>query len=419
MPSDGHEKAADVQGTVRKRPPTQGAVKGRGGAKGREAEEADTRGKGDAKKEAEKSKADARKQAEATKADAKKVAAKEKAEARKEAARKRPTTRRSRAKKKKKTTRRRSNFTCRPRQAPRARGFSFRSMTPLSTNRRQHALVRLQRIPGATTNTLLPSWRGQPRGLGEGPAALSMILAPSAAARSQPGDTLIEATSGNTGIASRWSRRCALSHGAGHAGEPVGGTAPDDGRLRRAIRAHPAEGRHGARARHRRAHARSGRGHHPRPVRQPRQSARALHRHGPGDLARHAREGHALRRHHGHYRHDHGLLALLQGEEPGDPGDRRAAQGRRAGPGHPQMARSLPAEDLRAPARRPRDRGEPGGERGDDPAPGARGGDIRRHLVRRRARGAKSEGAERAIVTVHVVCDRGDRYLSTGVFPAS
>ena len=47
--------------------------------------------------------------------------------------------------------------------------------------------------------------------------------------------------------------------------------------------------------------------------------------HRARDLARHARDDHALRRDHGHDRHHHGLLALPQGEESRDPGDRRAS----------------------------------------------------------------------------------------------
>src|SRR5205814_3157006 len=44
-------------------------------------------------------------------------------------------------------------------------------------------------------------------------------------------------------------------------------------------------------------------------------------------------------------------------------------------------------EDLRALARRSRDRSDPAGERGDDATPCARGGHLRRHLLGRRARG--------------------------------
>jgi cysteine synthase B len=63
---------------------------------------------------------------------------------------------------------------------------------------------------------------------------------------------------------------------------------------------------------------------------------------------------------------------------------------------------------------------EPGRGRGHDAAPGTRG----RHLRRRCPRAAACAVALRIAsqvenaVIVSIVCDRGDRYLSTGVFPA-
>jgi cysteine synthase B len=63
-------------------------------------------------------------------------------------------------------------------------------------------LVRLQRIPGRTSNVVLAKLEGNnPAGSVKDRPALSMVMAPSAAATIKPGDTLIEATSGNTGIA--------------------------------------------------------------------------------------------------------------------------------------------------------------------------------------------------------------------------
>ena len=161
--------------------------------------------------------------------------------------------------------------------------------------------------------------------------------------------------------------------------------AVDDGLRRASSSSTPKTGRHGRRARHRREDARRRQGHHPRPVRQSRQSARALPRHGARDLARHRGRDHALRVRDGHDRHDHGRVALPQGEEPGHPDRRRAAGRRRVDPGHPQMARGLPAEDLRRHARRPHRVGHAGGRRGDDAPAGARGRHLRRHLVGRRA----------------------------------
>lgn len=63
-------------------------------------------------------------------------------------------------------------------------------------------LVRLQRLPGNTTNTLLAKLEGNnPAGSVKDRPALSMIQQAEARGEIQPGDTLIEATSGNTGIA--------------------------------------------------------------------------------------------------------------------------------------------------------------------------------------------------------------------------
>ena len=63
-------------------------------------------------------------------------------------------------------------------------------------------LVRLQRLPGNTSNTVLAKLEGNnPAGSVKDRPALSMIAEAEARGDISPGDTLIEATSGNTGIA--------------------------------------------------------------------------------------------------------------------------------------------------------------------------------------------------------------------------
>jgi len=63
-------------------------------------------------------------------------------------------------------------------------------------------LVRLQRLPGETTNQILVKLEGNnPAGSVKDRPALSMITRAEERDEIHPGDTLIEATSGNTGIA--------------------------------------------------------------------------------------------------------------------------------------------------------------------------------------------------------------------------
>ena len=63
-------------------------------------------------------------------------------------------------------------------------------------------LVRLQRLPGDSSNTILVKLEGNnPAGSVKDRPAVSMIAHAEERGEIRPGDTLIEATSGNTGIA--------------------------------------------------------------------------------------------------------------------------------------------------------------------------------------------------------------------------
>ena len=63
-------------------------------------------------------------------------------------------------------------------------------------------LVKLKRIPGNTSNVLLAKLEGNnPAGSVKDRPALLMIVRAEQRGEIKPGDTLIEATSGNTGIA--------------------------------------------------------------------------------------------------------------------------------------------------------------------------------------------------------------------------
>ena len=281
-------------------------------------------------------------------------------------------------------------------------------------------LVRLKRIPGETSNVILAKLEGNnPAGSVKDRPALSMIRKAEERGADQAGRHADRADQrqyrhrAGDGRGDAW-----LSHDPGHAGAPVGRAATDHGGVRREVRADAEEWRHGNGARRCRTDAGARRRSDPRPVRQSRQSTGALRRDGTGDLARHAWTAHALRQQHGNDRHDHGLLALLQGKESGD-----------------QIVGCQPTEGSQIPGIRkwpeaylPKIFDRKRVDRIIEIAQ-ADAEEMTRRLAREEGifAGVSSGGAlwaalqisaetENATI-VTIVCDRGDRYLSTGVFP--
>jgi cysteine synthase B len=235
----------------------------------------------------------------------------------------------------------------------------------------------------------------------------------------KPGDTLIEPTSGNTGNRARnGGRNEGLPDDPRHAGSPVDRAPAGDARLRRGARAHPEGGRHGAArdlAVEMRAEARaSSSTSSPNPD-NPLAHYRGT---GSGDLARHARGDHALRVGDGNDGHDHGRVAFSSRKESGDTDHRRTAEEGSQIPG----IRKWPEAYLPKIYDRARvDRIEPVSQADAEAM-------TRRLATEEGIFGGISAGGACVVAMriarevanatiVFVVCDRGDRYLSTGVFP--
>ena len=285
--------------------------------------------------------------------------------------------------------------------------------------------MRLKRIPGAENerrgNVILAKLEGNnPAGSVKDRPALSMIVHAEARGDIKPGDTLIEATSGNTGIA--------LAMAAAMSGYRMILVMPENQSIerRQTMRAFGAElvltPKDGG-------------------MELARDVAEKMRDEGKGiildqfanpdnPLAHYEGTGPEIWRdtggrithfvsQHGHDRHDHGRLALPEGTESGDPDHRLPARGRlRRFPGIRKWPEAYLPKIYDPGTRRPHRIRRPGRRRGDDAAPG----DARRAsspASRRAARLAValrlSREVENAII-VSIVCDRGDRYLSTGVF---
>ena len=282
-------------------------------------------------------------------------------------------------------------------------------------------LVRLQRLPGPTSNVLLAKLEGNnPAGSVKDRPALSMVVEAEKRGTIKPGDTLIEATSGNTGIA--------LAMAAAMRGYKMVLVMPEHLSLerRQTMRAFGAEivltskagGMESARDVAEKMRA-EGKGIILDQFANPDNPLAHYKRHGPGDLARHRRPHHAFRVQHGHHRHDHGCGPVSEGKEPGASTSSAASR---------KKARRFPASASgRKPTcrrsmmrsgsigsntcRRPRPRTWRGGWRSEEGIfAGISSGGACAVALRI---GREVENA----TIVFIVCDRGDRYLSTGVFP--
>jgi cysteine synthase B len=83
--------------------------------------------------------------------------------------------------------------------APAAKSLAYSTLEDAIGNT---PLARLQRLPGVTSNVILGKLEGNnPAGSVKDRPAMAMIVGAEARGEIRPGDTLIEATSGNTGIA--------------------------------------------------------------------------------------------------------------------------------------------------------------------------------------------------------------------------
>ena len=250
-------------------------------------------------------------------------------------------------------------------------------------------LVRLQRIPGQTSNVILAKLEGNnPAGSVKDRPALSMVLGAERRGEIKPGDTLIEATSGNTGIA--------LAMAAAIRGYRMVLVMPEHLSIerRQTMAAFGAQfvltaekgGMELARDTAERMRD-AGEGVILDQFSNP--DNPLAHYTGTGPEIWRDTQGRIT-----HFVATMGTTGTLMGcsrflkemnpaiQVVGVQPGRRRERSR-----HPQVAGGLPAEDLRQGARGPDHRGLAAGERGDGAAAGGRGGHLRGHLLGRRPGG--------------------------------
>ena len=227
--------------------------------------------------------------------------------------------------------------------APAPQGEVFDSVAALIGNT---PVVELRTLTAGLRSRVLVKLEGRnPGGSSKDRIALNMIRTAEAAGDLAPGATIVESTTGNTGIGLALVGRLTghpvvIVHASDISDEKrkvlaAYGAAPGRGRLggRAGRRGEPA----GRRRPYRRRDAgRLASG----PVRERGEPGRALSGHRPGDLAADGRAGHALRRIHRHRRHDQRHRTLPQGGQRGHgAGHRRQPDRldlrRRAGRAHP------------------------------------------------------------------------------------
>ena len=236
--------------------------------------------------------------------------------------------------------------------------FQSQIMTrnPLESFIGETPLVALRKMGQGRGNTLLAKLEGNnPAGSVKDRPAVNMIAAAARRGEIRPGDRLIEATSGNTGIA--------LAMAAAALGYRMTLVMPENQTEERkqTMRAFGAElilvtrerGMEGARDLALEME-KNGQGRVLNQFANPDNPAAHYNGTAPEIWRDTGEKNHPLRLQHGHHRNHHRLLDVFQGKEPRDSDCRRAARRGRANSGHPQMAGGVSPGDFQDGESRPR-----------------------------------------------------------------